>query len=451
MRFRSSILLLFAALLIPACKGGSGSGGSQGASFALHIETAAGVTDLLGARIAGVVFETAGGALSANLLSAPVDVVLADPSGESRGLALSGSPPAGSLAVHLVVQGGAFALRANGTSVPVALPSADLRIPIEGTWTAGSTAALSIAHASAPVLTSTANGLAWTPALVARVASQLAILSSNAVVASANAAAGTLVVMLPGYQDLSFDVLVPSTSRLVGSDGGGRSRDDFFRECGAGSTVSFEGLRHSSRGVESNSMHHRGRSRGELHLLGRIASLDAPTSSFVLDVQGMRSSTGWGQAPFTAVTVDAATAVIYTSHRSVRTSATFGDLLVGMLVKVEGGQPQSGRMIAREVEIEDDHGQHRPGELEGQVASVDIGARTIAVVQRGDDPLLVGGVRVTSATIEVTPSTLLERKTNSGTETTTLSAITNADRIWVRGEVTGTNSVRAQWVRVEAR
>lgn len=451
MRFRASFVLLSAAVALSACKGGSGSGGPPSASFALHIETAAGVTDVLAARIAAVVFETAGGVQSANLLSAPADVVLADPTGESSGLALSGPPPTGSLAVHLVVQGGAFALRANGTNAPVALPSADLRIPIEGTWTAGSSAALSIAHSAAPVLTSGASGLAWTPALVARVAGQLAILSSNALVASANAAAGTMVVMLPGYQDLSFDVLVPSTSRLLGDDGGGRSRDDFFRECGAGSTVSFEGLRHSSRGLESSSMHHRGRSRGELHLLGRIQSLDASTSSFVLDVQGVRTRTGWGASTFSTVTVDAATAVIYTSHRSVRTNATFGDLTVGMLVKVEGGQPHSSRMTAREVEIEDDHGQHLPGELEGQVASVDLGASTIAVVQRGDDPLLVGGVRVTNATITVTASTLLQRKTNSGTETTTLSTITAADRIWVRGEVTGPTSVRAQWVRVEAR
>lgn len=438
-------------LVLAACGGGSGgSGGGAPAAFELHVDTAAGSTSFVSARVAALVWEAPGGALSPNVLPTPVELPLVDPAGESAGLALRSAPPLGTVALHLVLQGGATAQQSNGSNLPVTLPGADLRIALESPWT-GAATALALGHDAVPNLVVSGAGLAWTPALSARAVEQLAVNVADGVVASLDPAAGALVVMLPGYQDLAFDLAVPASAQLTGLDGQPRTREAFLAECTVGSTLAFSALRSSARGIEASSMHHRGRSRGELHLLGRIRTLDAGTSSFVLDVQGQRNASIWGAPDFAAVTVDAASAVIYTSHRSVRTSANFTDLVVGMLVKVEGSRPVADRMTAREVEIEDEPGSHRPGEIEGQVDSVDLGTDTITVVQRGDDPLLIGGVRVTSATVTVTASTLLQRKTDSGTVNTTLDTLTSVDRIWIRGEITGPSTVRAQWVRVEAR
>lgn len=443
--FLSHVLLV----LFAACGGGSGGGGGSTA-FALHFDTAAGQPNLVSTRVLGVSFEGPTGTLTGSALAAETEITLLDPAGESRGLVLSAAPPSGTVALRLLVVDPAVAIAADGSQVAVSLGGTDLRIPLAAAW-AGGDAGLLVAHQGVPIFGTTATGWSWSPGFRAAAASTLGLRVSDAVVVAVDAARATILARLPGHGDLTVDIAIQSDALLTGASGAPTTRAAFLAELSTGSVLACDASRSSSRSFEGRSLHHRGRSRGELHLLGRIASIDSPTQSFSLEVQSQRNDRTWVASSLGTITVDASGAVFYESHRSVQTALTFGDLTVGALVEVEGGPVQNGTMIAREVELEDDSSTSQQGESEGRVQSVDLVLRTITVVPRGDDPLLVGGVAVTSATIEVGNDVPIDRKTDSGTVGTTLDTLTSSDRIWVRGSVTGPTTIVARWIRVEAR
>jgi hypothetical protein len=108
-------------------------------------------------------------------------------------------------------------------------------------------------------------------------------------------------------------------------------------------------------------------------------------------------------------------------------------------------------VIAREIELESRDGAPQFPETEGMVSAVDIAAGTITIVPRHNDPLVVGGQQVTSATAHLASSALLFRKARSGGGRQQISLpgiVIGQDRIWVRGAVTGPGQIEAEWVRV---
>ncbi|MFO1053028.1 MAG: DUF5666 domain-containing protein [Planctomycetota bacterium] len=448
-------LLVLLALLLPIACGGGGSSGSGGgaASLALHVDTAAGSSDLISARITAVVLEASDGSLGSNLLPAATTVTLVDPTGASAGLALRTPTATAAVAVHLLVEGGVASVRrADGSNGIVTLPGSDLRLAFASATVVLPTTLLGLSHNGVPSLTARAGGgFDWTPDLRVAAVADVVLSVADAEVMSVDRANGRMIVTLGGFQDLSFELSVPSTAHLVGEDGGGRGRDDFLAECSSGSQVSFDGISHSSREVECHSLHHHGAEHGELELIGRITALDAGTSHFTLDVQAARRRGVLVDFATGPIDVDASSAAIHLSRHSVQTAVGFGDLSVGALVEVEGSDPSGGAMTARSISLEDDQQHHQQGETEGEVVGVDVGAGTISVGPRGNDPLLLGGAAVTGITVTVDAATSILRRNGSSLTAITLGDILARDRIAVRGEITAPQELHASWVRVESR
>jgi hypothetical protein len=90
-------------------------------------------------------------------------------------------------------------------------------------------------------------------------------------------------------------------------------------------------------------------------------------------------------------------------------------------------------------------------ESEGLVGSVDLLNRTITVVPRHDDPLIVGGQSVASAVVTLQDHTILFRKARSGGVRTVIQlaeVVPASDRICIRGVPTAPGSLTADWIRV---
>lgn len=75
------------------------------------------------------------------------------------------------------------------------------------------------------------------------------------------------------------------------------------------------------------------------------------------------------------------------------------------------------------------------------------------MLPRNNDPLWIGGVSVASATVRISPTTIMFRKASGGNDRTpiTLTAIVPAqDRIWIRGALATEGFITADWLRVRA-
>lgn len=460
MRHLLRFLPLVPLFLFAGC-GGSGTGGTGVAgtptptptagSVLVVLDTATGSDDLVRFQVDAAVLEFDDGTSTPNLLANPHMVTLADPSAEADGLLLRSAPTGSFAALHLMlVPGSGSALRADGTVV-AADSTVDLRVPItDGLAHDGlGTSSLVIGHNGTPP--PAAAGATWTPQMSARAVGTGVELGSLAVAVVQSPAITTRCGAL---DDSALRVEFAANCSFTSDDGGVHGgRDDFLSTTLGDDSLHARGELRRDGSLLATHVHRGGRNDNP-RLLGRITALEPATSTFVMDVfaevhKGRRTLL---PTPVT-VRVDVAGARLH-RHDS-RTSLTFADLQIADLAKVQwtSRSPVAGdleRVVAREVEATGSAVGMRP-ELEGSVQSVDLAAGTITVVPRGNDPIFVQGVSVTSVLVTVATDAAIERRERHGGGRTTITLADVApgtDRVWWRGAVTGSNSMDADWVRV---
>jgi hypothetical protein len=446
---RSSFLVLS---LLAAC-GGGGGGMSQPAPGAgadtLHvvIDTGGGVDALIQTQVVGATLQRADGSQTGNLLSAPRIVTLNDPSGEAESLELQPAPAGSYVALHLAVAPGSCSAYLDDDSmVDVDLPSADLAVPFEDGFQPNSTRTnwLAVRHSGTSQLLGSGRR-SWIPAFIGESAAGAAVSAVPVTVLAVNR--NGFAATLPGDDHGVVHVEFEQGTELF-DDHGGRHDDSasWLANVGVDQRVCVQGAidddgRVTARRAGSSSRNPSPR------LIGRITAIDAAATTFTLHAFAEARAGGrhWLSLPID-FTVDASAAEFRFSH-TFRT-LTFADLRVGDLAKVAFSARTDPAVTATEVEVVSRRGLPAGPQIEGMVDSVDPTARTITVVARGDDPLVLGGQTVTSVVVSVLDSTMLFRKERGVSSPIRLAAVQPHDRIWVRGTVTGSNTVDADWIRV---
>jgi hypothetical protein len=440
------------ALALAACSGGgtadAGPAPDQG-TVSVVLDTATGSDAVVQYQLAAVVFERADGSATANVLAEPMLVTLADPSGAAAGIALGSVPVGTYTAVHLgLAPGSGVARYGDGTTAEVVV-TPDLVVPIRDDLThlQGRTSWLVIGHDGAPPPSATATERSWQPLLHARPDGADTTLTDLRVVS----VSGTSVTATaPLADDRAVEVAFDGACTFDDHPGG---RAEFLRGTGAGDTIEVEGTLHRDGSLSARRARRGSRDDGP-RLLGRIASLRPLATTFVLDVQAVLQRGGHRELPAPhQVLVDASSARIHASDE--RRVLAFGDLAPGMLAKVDVARRvqvpgELDVVVAREIEVAASAAPMQP-QWQGAVQRVDLTTRTIVVVPRGDDPLVVGGQSVASIDLHVGTEVAIERRERRGPGRTPIrlvDVVPGSDRIWFRGTVTGARSIDASSVRV---
>lgn len=448
-----SLLAAGATLLVGACSSGSGSGSGAGggaggdASAVLLFDTAAGGDYQLDARVDVLALETAAGTFTANLAPTGATLPLVRPSGTPGGIRLPALPGGTYVALRLMLaENGVTATDGSGRVETVTVPTRDLRVPFASAF--GSARWLLLGNVKAPQLTRTGGVLTWTPDLAAR--SGDAHLLPSASLSLGAITGGELVGTLSACGDLRVSGRLDDGADLS-DDSGARDRSGFLRDLRSGDDLDCDGVLTGDGGFHIRRAHRRSRGQTEAKVYGRITELLPAVPAIKIQVQEIvRSSPGLVASPLPVLTVRTESAHIH--HSGVRTERLpFAALAVDQRVEVEWrGAVVDGTVSAHEVEIEDGNGNGGGTEIEGQVGSVDLGQRLIVAVPRGDDPLLVGGQSVPSATIVLPATTVITREAGGTTRTVGLDAAVNGDRIWIIGRVVEPQRVEAVVVRLRA-
>lgn len=436
-------------LLLAACGGGGGGGSSAPADGGLQVtlDTTAGLDATVQVQLVGAVLTGPAGT-TGNLLRAPRQLTVADPSGAPDGFELANVPAGAWTGMRLgVAPGSASALLADGSVAAVDLPSIEVAVPFETEVVhATSRGWVALRHAAALQLAGTGARRSCTLDLLGGPAAATPIGPASAAVTLAQ---GTTVFGTLGDDDLRVQLELEVESELFDDNGGRVGREDFARGLGSGSEIDFTGF----VGADDRVRVRRGRrlpAGDGPRLLGRIVTTDPATTSFVLDVQALvRRGDVTPLAVPERVTVLAAGARIHDS--SSFTAIPFASLGAGDLVKVTVLSRAGATVRAREIDVESRAGMPARPEIEGAVAAVDPATGVVTVVPRRDDPLVVGGVAVQRAEIRVQPHTVLLRVADSGGGRTTIpltGIVPGADRIWIRGSAVAPATVAADWIRV---
>lgn len=462
-RRRSLAGLAGLLLLVPACSpGGGGSASSaDSSSRVLLVDTRTGGDAGLELRADVLALEAADGSFTGNLAPAGATLPIARTSGTPAGVRLSSVPTGRYAALRMIVaDGGVSATDSDGTRAAVAIPSRELRVPIAGDGSlGGGTRWLLLEHASAPVLVRGAGkALSWTPSLQVRLGDAHALAGATLSVASIQS--GEVIGTLTGCGDLAVHARVDDSSQLS-DDGGSRDRSTFLAGLRGGDDLECSGVLTADGTLHVSSAHRRGRGGSvgaDAKVYGRITALHAEVPAVEVQVQEIvRSSPGLSADPLPLLTVGTSGAHIHRSG-SPGQRLDFTALAVGQRVEVEWrGAVVDGAVEAHQVGIEDDAGGGGGGggiggEIEGEVGSIDRAAGSLVAVPRGDDPLVVGGRSVPSATIVVGAGTVVTREVDGGDRRiVTLDAAVVGDRVWVLGRVVGAQRVEASLVRLRER
>lgn len=445
-----SLLAAGATLLAGACSSGNGSGSGAGVdtSAVLLFDTDAGGDYRVDARVDVLALETAAGTFTPNLSPAGATLPLARPSGTPGGIRLPALPNGTYVALRLMLaENGVTATDSTGRVETVTVPARELRVPFASAF--GSARWLLLGNAKPPQLTRTGGVLTWTPDLAAR--SGDAHLLPSASLSLAAVAGGELVGTLSSCGDLRVSGSVDDGAELS-DDSGARDRTGFLGDLRSGDDLDCEGVLTGDGSFRIRRAHRRSRGQTEAKVYGRILELLPAVPAIKVQVQEIvRSGPGLVASPLPVLTVRTGSAHIH--HSGLRTERlTFAALAVDQRVEVEWrGNVVDGTVTAHEVEIEDGSGSGGGShEIEGQVGSVDVGQRLIVAVPRGDDPLLVGGQSVPSATIALSATTVITREAGGTTRVVGLDAAVNGDRIWIIGRVVEPQRVEAVVVRLRA-
>jgi hypothetical protein len=432
---------------------GSGAGGTPAptaGSVLVVIDTATGSEALVQFQIDAAALEYDDGSTTPNLLANPHMVTLADPSGEADGLVLQSAPNGSFAALRLLlVPASGASLQADGTILP-ASSTVDLRVPITDGLTHDSlaTSSLLIGHNGTPPPAGA--GAVWSPQLSARAVGSGVELGYLGVAVVQSPAVTTRCGAL---DDSALRVEFAANCSYTSDDGSVHAgRDDFLASLGDDSLHARGELRRDGSLLATHV--HRGGRNDNPRLIGRITALEPATGTFVMDVlaETRRGRRTILTTPF-AVRIDASNAQL--RRPDSRVSLTFAELQVGNLAKVQWTSRSTvpgdlERIVAREVEVASSAVGMQP-EWEGRVQSVDLGANTITVVPRNNDPIFVQGVSVASVQLTVAAGTFLQRRERHGggrTVITLADIVPGSDRIWWRGTATGPASIDANWVRV---
>lgn len=448
-----SLLAAGATLLAGACSSGSGAGSGAGAdtSAVLLFDTAAGGDYQVDARVDVLALETAAGTFTANLAPTGATLPLVRPSGTPGGIRLPALPSGTYVALRLMLaENGVIATDGNGRVETVTVPSRELRVPFASAF--GSARWLLLGNVKTPQLTRTGGVLTWTPDLAAR--SGDAHLLPTTSMSLGAVTGGELVGTLSSCGDLRVSGSLDDGADLS-DDSGARDRSGFLGDLRSGDDLDCDGVLTGDGSFHIRRAHRRSRGQTEAKVYGRITELLPAVPAIKVQVQEIvRSSSGLVASPLPVLTVLTGSAHIH--HSGLRTERlTFAALAVDQRVEIEWrGAVVDGTVTAHEVEIEDGSGSGGGGngshEIEGQVGSVDLGQRLIVAVPRGDDPLVVGGQNVPSATIALTANTVITREAGGTTRVVGLDAAVNGDRIWIIGRVVEPQRVEAVVVRLRA-
>lgn len=454
MALHPRFVFLAPVILLAACGGGGGGGAAQPTSTAsvhLLLDPAAGNAATVQSQAISATLRQADGSMTGNLLAAPQNVALSRPSGEAEPLELRHVPDGVYHELHVTfAPGTGTAQFEDGSHHSVDLSSPTIVIPLEDSLhhASGHDSWISMRHSRTEPLQASGSRHQWAPALAARPAAGDSIEGTEMHVVSrtANGFAATI----PGDDHGVVHVEFEAESEFYDDHGGRRGgRDDFLGGVRVGDDVFVGGALQSDGTVRGRRMRHHG--DGSIaRVVGRATSLDAVALTFEMDVLG---SVEHGHRSV-AQTVEHVVVTVGTAPiRDSRTQASlaFADLAIGARLKVAIASRDGSNVVAREIEVESRDGLPGFPEIEGRVGSVDLQANTITVLPRGNDPLVVNGQPVSSATIQVGAATQLFRLDRNGGGAIAIpiaNVLPNQDRIWVRGAVDANGVVQASWVRV---
>lgn len=453
-RSLTTLLSLPLLLWLPSC--GSGGGGSSTTtpttappgSVQVVLDTTAGTEIVLQGQVVAASLRATDGSLTPNLLASPQVVTFADPAGQPGSLTLRGAPEGSYGKLHLMLAAGsAQALLADGTTVPVDVASVDLEVAFgepaahsrdRVTW-------LRVQHADALALTMGAGRAAWTPHFQGGRADGTELGATLQVMAVRNG--GATCLLGDGALHVSFGAgadLRDSDDNPIGDVA------TFLAGCRAGDDLQIDGTLDDSGGLRCHRARHRGGNR-EPRLIGRILELLPREQSFrmlVLAEARRGGERNWLPTP-QRMLVRAENAHIRFSH--TWRVLTFADLQVDDLVKVEWTRRSEGVLVAREIEVTHRGGQPILPEFQGAVAEVNLTERTLVLVPRRDDPILVGGQSVDRLLVRIGERTELIRQERRGGGRSVIrleDIVVGQDRAWVRGELVERRTVAASRVRV---
>lgn len=449
--------LIFSSLALAACSGGGSDAaatapGAAG-SIQVVVDTASGSDALVQFQVVAAVLETASGVATGNLLAAPKMLTLADPMGETDGLVLDAVPTGSYSTLRLgIAPGSGVALYPTGTTVPVST-AFEITVPFPEALAHDATRSgwVVCSHVGTAPATAATATFAWMPMLLARSSeTRVALVGLDFAITDGVG----LTVTAPGFRDAPLYLSFDANCSFQDDHGNAyQGRDDFLRISGHGDVLHVEGRLHRDGRFDVDHVRRRGgRGHGE-RLIGRITQLQPATDSFIMDVLAVarRGERSLLAVP-SAARVLAANARIERS--GTRQYLPFSVLAVDQLVKVQGVRPTTtgnglAEIEAREIEVSPAGGVAMRLEWEGRVAAVDLQQRTITVVPRNNDPIIVHGHAQDPVTVNVGLGVPIERRPSAGGGPIALDQIMpGQDRIWWRGTVTAPAAIDATWVRV---
>ncbi|MCA8975022.1 MAG: hypothetical protein KDC98_09890 [Planctomycetes bacterium] len=454
----------FLALLVlsaAACTGG-GDGGTvtqapqtTGAVQVL-IDTATGSPALVQVQVVAATLATPAGAMTDNLLATPRLLTLADPTGEVEGLTLANVGSGSYSALHLgLAPGSAVARYPDGTTVDVDL-AFDLEIPLadELRHDAGQNSWILCGHDGSPPPAAATATFVWSPRLAGRVSGTDVTLTDVEVVRiEGDAITARLADRSPAPLFLQLDA---GTACLDAVGQAYPERAAFLAGTGEGDMLRLDGQLSAAGIVYVRQVRHGARGHGNTgpRLIGRIASLEPRPQTFVMDVFAEARRGGQAQLPLPSqALVFAANASIQRSNGS---ALGYGDLAVGQLVKVEWltrtvYPNRIEEVEAGEIEVSPAGGAHNDPHWQGSVRAVDERSRTVTIVPRNGEPIVINGQQQNPVTLHVEVGVPIERHEpgRDGRSAIRLNGIVPGhDRIWFRGVVTGAAAIEASWLRV---
>ncbi len=451
--FTSTVLSLGLALVAACSSSGSESGNSNSASStSLLVDTGAGGGYALEARVDVLAFERVDGSFTDNVLPTSATLALARPSAASAGVNLPAVPAGTYVALRLLLaENGVTALGSDGRAENVTPTVRDVRVPFAAPTllSDGGVRWLVLNHNGAPAITRDAAGrLTWQPSLVTRLGDVQPL--HDVVVTVAAIEGDHLIGTLSSAGGMSVRGRLSDDSSLS-DDSGSRDRAGFLRDSRSGDDLLCDGVLSHDGSLHLGRAHRRSRSSAdESKLYGQIVELLPSVPALRVQVQELvRGGVGIG-TPLPVLTVRTGSAQIHRSGvRSLRLD--FSAFAVGQRVEVEWrGAVADNTITAHEVAIEDGAGSGISHESEGQVAAIDLAQNTIVAVPRSDDPLIVGGQRVSQATVVLSASTVIVREVDGDRRSATLAEARVGDRIWFWGRAVEPQRVQATAVRLRA-
>ncbi len=465
MKLNNVKLWIISALLLVTGCGGGGNGrtadttSGQAQTAFLFIDSATGSDTQLTGTLDAVALERADGELTGNLLRNSSPVVLADVEGQLDSLRLTGVADGDYVAMHLLFQSGMSMRTPDGRLEDARVERRDHRVELEDLYHHDNQASswLVLRHQGGLDVQDDSSGdKVWTPHLACRRSEFEELRGTCFKVVTASAAQQTVQAMPNSTSgDLSLTFTVPQSAILTSSESSARlSLQEFFNLlvpgtefCLWGSLDGDMNLQVEAIQVDDSSSPSSGI---ESKVVGNIESLDSADRSFQLQVlRVIRGGAELDASHLPVLTVLAGNAEIFRSGLRFQL-LDFNALKTGALVEVEWDGPVvNGAVRADEVEIEDEG--INPGgavpEIEGQVGEVLPGVRTIVMVPRKDDPLIVNGQSVASLRVRLAGNAFLFRADDDKVEIS-LNQVGIGERIWVKNYTLSGDDVLATVVRI---